>query len=89
MHAHGVFLRDEKCPGYMLSLEGTENGPDISLCTPERLVKVFGCPGGNGNGPIVTVSGILKPSRAPEYGQVSVEGMTDFENARTGERFSL
>jgi hypothetical protein len=86
VHAHGVFLRDEKCPGCMLSLKGTENGPDISLCTPETLVEVFGCPGGNDNGPIVTVSGILSPSRNAKYGQVLVDKMTDFENVRTGER---
>ena len=89
VHAHGVFLRDEKCPGYMLSLKGTENGPDISLCTPEALVEVFGCPGGNDNGPIVTVSGILSPSRNAKYGQVLVDKMTDFENVRTGERIHL
>jgi hypothetical protein len=84
-----VFLRDEKCPGYMLSLKGTENGPDISLCTPEKLVEVFGCPGGNDNGPIVTISGILAPSRDAKYGQVLVDKMADFENVRTGERFNL
>jgi hypothetical protein len=89
LHAHGVFLRDERCPGYMLALKHTENGPDTSLCTPERLVQVFGCPGGNDNGPIVTVSGILEPSKAPKYGRVAVEEMTDFENVRTGERFNL
>ena len=88
LHAHGVFLRDDRCPGFMLSRAGTDSGPDVSLCTPERLAKEFGCPGGNHNGPIVTVVGTLKPSRAPEYGEVLVSEMRDFENARTGERFT-
>ena len=87
-HAHGFFLRDEQCPGYMLSLKHADNGPDTSLCTPEKLVEVFGCPGGNDNGPIVTVSGILAPSKNPMYGQVLVDEMADFENVRTGERFN-
>ena len=88
VHAHGTFLRDERCPGHMLALKGTSDGPDISLCTPERLTQEFGCPGGNHNGPIVTVVGILKPSKTPEYGEVLVSEMHDFENARTGERFT-
>lgn len=87
-HAHGVFLMDKKCPHYMLTLKHTDNGPDITLCTPERLVQEFGCPGGNGNGPIVTVSGVLEPSKTPEYGRISADAMTDFENIRTGERFN-
>jgi hypothetical protein len=62
VHAHGVFLRDEQCPAIMLALRRTEDGPDVTLCTPERLAQVFGCPGGNDNGPIVTVVSILKPS---------------------------
>ena len=89
IHAHGSFLRDEKCPGYMLSLESTESGPDISLCTPEKLVQAFGCPGGNDNGPVVTVSGMLKPSNDPKYGRLVVDEMRDFENVRTGERLNL
>ena len=89
IHEHGSFLRDEKCPGYMLSLESTESGPDTSLCTPEKLVQVFGCPGGNDNGPVVTVSGMLKPSHDPKYGRVVVDEMRDFENVRTGERLNL
>src|SRR5262245_50441061 len=66
LHAHGVFLRDEKCPSYMLALKRAANGTDITLCSPESLAQVFGCPGGNDNGPLVTVSGILKPSKTPE-----------------------
>jgi hypothetical protein len=73
----------------MLSLESTESGPDTSLCTPEKLVEVFGCPGGNDNGPIVTVSGLLKPSKDPKYGRVVVDEMRDFENVRTGVRLNL
>ena len=88
-HAHGFLLRDEKCPGHWLFLRRTAGGPDTSLCTPERLVKEFGCPGGNDNGPIVTVSGILKPSTSPQMGDVLVDGMTDFQNVRTGARFNL
>ena len=84
-----MFLRDEKCPGYVLSLKRTENGPDTSLCSSEELVRVFGCPGGNDNGPIVTVSGVLEPSRDPKYGRVLVDEMADFENVRTGERIGL
>jgi hypothetical protein len=87
MHAHGVFLRDERCPGYMLTLEQTDNGPNVTLCTPARLAREFGCPGGN-DGPIVTVVGILSPSRDSRSGQVMVTEMRDFENARTGERFT-
>ena len=88
MHAHGVFLRDERCPGYMLTLKRSEGGPDITLCTPERLAHEFGCPGGNHNGPVVTVVGILTPSKTPEYGSILVSEMRDFANVRTGERFT-
>ena len=88
VHAHGVFLRDERCPGAMLSLRRTDAGPDITLCTPDRLSKEFGCPGGNDNGPIVTAVGILNPSKSPRYGEVLVSEMRDFENVRTGERFT-
>jgi len=72
----------------MLTLRHTDAGPDITLCTPERLSREFGCPGGNDNGPIVTVVGILNPSRSPRYGEVLVSEMRDFENVRTGERFT-
>ncbi len=72
----------------MLSLEGVSGGPDVTLCTPERLAQEFGCPGGNNNGPVVTVVGILKPSKKSEYGNILVSEMRDFENARTGERFT-
>ena len=91
MHAHGFFLRDEKCPGYTLILNHAANSPDISLCTPDRLLQVFGCPGGNDNGPIVTVSGVLGPSKKtmPEVGIITVDEMADFENVRTGERLNL
>lgn len=88
LHAHGVFLRDDNCPGFMLALKHMDGGPDISLCTPESLAREFGCPGGNHNGPIVTVIGILNPSKSPEYGEVVVAELQDFENARTGERFT-
>jgi hypothetical protein len=88
VHSHGVFLKDLKCPGYMLTLKQADNGPNVSLCEPERLAQEFGCPGGNDNGPIVTVVGILKSSKNPEYGEIMVEEMLDFQNARTGERFS-
>jgi hypothetical protein len=89
VHAHGVFLRDDRCPGAMLSLRHTDSSPDLTLCTPERLSQEFGCPGGNDNGPIVTVVGILKPSKSPRYGEILVSEMHDFENVRTGERFTL
>ena len=88
-HAHGFFLREEKCPGYMLILRRTADGPDTSLCTPDRLVQVFGCPGGNDNGPIVTVSGVLGPAKIPTVREVTVDEMSDFENVRTGERVTL
>jgi hypothetical protein len=87
-HAHGVFLKNERCPGYVLTLERISGGPDVSLCTPKRLAQEFGCPGGNQNGPVVTVVGILKPSQTPEYGTMLVSEIYDFENARTGERFT-
>jgi hypothetical protein len=86
-HAHGVFLEDRSCPGHMLTLESTDGGPDVSLCTPDRIAQEFGCPGGNHNGPIVTVVGILVPSKTPEFGSILVTEMRDFVNARTGERF--
>jgi hypothetical protein len=89
VHAHGFFLRDENCPRYMLILKRTADGPDTSLCSPDRLVQEFGCPGGNDNGPIVTVSGILKPSKMPKVGVITVDEMADFENVRTGKRFNL
>lgn len=88
-HAHGVFLRDERCPGYMLTLTRSAHGPDTSLCTPDRLVQVFGCPGGNDNGPVVTVSGVLGPAKIPTVRNVTVDEMTDFQNVRTGERVTL
>lgn len=89
MHAHGVFLRDDRCPGFMVALKYMDGGPDVSLCTPERLAQEFGCPGGNHNGPMVTVIGVLNPSHSPKYGEVVVAEMRDFENARTGERFTF
>jgi hypothetical protein len=88
VHEHGVFLRDEKCPGAMLTLRRTGDGPDVTLCSPQRLLQEFGCPGGNDNGPMVTVVGILKPSKSPRYGEILVTEMHDFENVRTGERFT-
>lgn len=86
VHAHGYFLRDERCPGYMLTLTQAPKGPDISLCTPEELARVFGCPGGNDNGPVVTVSGVLGSARTPTVREVTVERFSDFENVRSRER---
>jgi hypothetical protein len=90
VHAHGVFLRDERCPGSKVFLRRADDRPDLNLnlCTPERLAQEFGCPGGNHNGPIVTVVGILSVSRNPKYGWITVSEMRDFENVRTGERFT-
>jgi hypothetical protein len=34
------------------------------------------------------VVGILKPSKNAKYGELLVEEMLDFENARTGRRFA-
>jgi hypothetical protein len=72
----------------MLSLKYMEGGPDVTLCSPERLAQEFGCPGGNHNGPIVTVVGTLNQSKSARYGEVVVSEMRDFENIRTGERFT-
>jgi hypothetical protein len=76
--AHEAFLTDERCPDVQLDLERLRTGPDISLCDSEELVKKFGCPGGNDNGPIVTTVGILKKSHTPKYARIVVEEMTDF-----------
>ncbi len=84
-YANGYVLIDENCPRYLLSLKRTEHGPDTTLCTPERLVEVFGCPGGNDNGPLVTVSGVIGPVRTPNLRTITVDEMSDFENVRTGE----
>ena len=86
VHAHGFFLRDDDCPRYMLTLKRVAQGPDISLCTQDRLVQVFGCPGGNDNGPIVTVSGVIGHARIPTVRALMVDEMSDFENVLTGER---
>ena len=84
VHAHGVFLRDNKCPGFMLSLHHLDGGPDVSLCSYDRLMNEFGCPGGNDNGPIVTMTGVVPASFRPQYGAMKVARMSDFENVRTG-----
>ncbi len=90
VHAHGVSFKDERCPGIKLFLKPADDEPDLdlSLCTPERLAQEFGCPGGNRNGPIVTVVGIISMSKDPRYGWMTVSEMRDFENVRTGERFT-
>jgi hypothetical protein len=73
-----MFLEDARCAGVVLLLDHTEGGPDVTLCSSEELMDEFGCPGGNDNGPIVTVAGILKTSEERRFPSIFVDGMTDF-----------
>jgi hypothetical protein len=88
---HRFGLRDDKCPAYALFFNDQRGDLDVSLCSYERLVKEFGCPGGNDNGPILTVTGVVSaPASAnDEYSYISVVRMSDFENVRTGARYAI
>lgn len=84
---HEIFLTDEeRCPAVTLFLEYTTNGPDIILCSNPELVAKFGCPGGNGNGPVVTTEGILRMDPAGEIGWMKVEKMTEFQTLKEARR---
>ena len=88
---HRFGLRDDKCPAYALFFNDQRGDLDVSLCSYERLVKEFGCPGGNENGPILTVTGVVSApaSAKEEYSYMSVIRMSDFENVRTGARYAI
>ena len=88
---HRFGLRDDRCPTYALFFNEQRGDLDVSLCSYERLVKEFGCPGGNDNGPVLTVTGVVSaPASAnDEYWYMSVVRMSDFENVRTGARYAV
>lgn len=81
LHAHGVLLSDERCPGVMVHLKYIPGGPDISLCSLPELVQRFGCPAGGDAGPMATAVGVLRNISEPENGFLLVEQLVDFESA--------
>jgi hypothetical protein len=72
LHAHGIFLSDERCPKTRVDLHIAADGPD--LCGPE-LVQQFGCPPAAGE-PIVTAVGVLR-----REGVLVFDQLVDFEKA--------
>ena len=77
---HGMFITDSGCPQNPLYLVAASGGPDPTLCSSEDLSERFGCPGGNDNGPILTVVGVVQKSFTSSVGLLIVKELKDFEN---------